>query len=116
MRLRKRVGWGAILTRNISASPSRAKFSGSVTILPVPEANGRGSGAAQLKLWFPAGRPPGLQEPLVATGVTGAGDIVYVRYVDDRRDPAFGFDHWGVGGTMSAPVEIDSLRAHQSDG
>ena len=44
--------------------------------------------------------------------MTGAGDLIYVRYVDDRH-VAFGFDHWGVGGVTSKPVEIDFRQAHQ---
>ena len=102
--------------RNPYAQHFGAAFTGKIlrqrTLVPVPEAQRRGPGAAHLKLWFPAGRPPGLQEPLVASGVTGAGDLIYVRYLDDRH-VAFGFDHWGVGGIMSKPVEIDFRQAYQ---
>jgi hypothetical protein len=107
-------------TRWVGRNPYAQHFGGAFTgkilrqrtLVPVPEAQRRGPGAAHLKLWFPTGRPPGLQEPLVASGVTGAGDLIYVRYLDDRR-VAFGFDHWGVGGIMSKPVEIDFRQAHQ---
>jgi hypothetical protein len=30
-----------------------------------------------------------------------------------RRDPRLGFDRWGVGGTLSDPIEIDSAAAHR---
>jgi len=102
--------------RNPYAQHLGSAFTGKIlrqrTLVPVPETQRRGPGAAHLKLFFPTGRPSGLQEPLVASGVTGAGDLIYVRYIDDRR-VAFGFDHWGVGGIMSEPVEIDFRQAHQ---
>jgi len=82
------------------------------TMVPVAEAQGRGAGPAHLKVWFPEGRPLGLQEPLVVSGVTGAGDVLFVRYVDDRH-VAFGFDHWGTGGPLGVPAELDFQRAHR---
>ena len=54
----------------------------------------------------------GRSEPLVVTGRPGAGDFVYVRY-DDQGRVRFGFDHWGVSGTLSDPIEIDSAAAHR---
>jgi hypothetical protein len=48
----------------------------------------------------------------VVTGVTGAGDIVYVRYESDHR-LRFGFDHWSVGGPVSELVEIDPDRIQE---
>ncbi len=51
-------------------------------------------------------KPEFSAEPLVVTGVTGAGDLLYVRYLGDGR-VRFGFDHWGVGGAESEPVQLD---------
>jgi hypothetical protein len=44
-------------------------------------------------------------QPLVVTGVTGAGDLVFAQRVDARRI-RFGLDHWGGGARYGAPVEI----------
>jgi hypothetical protein len=45
-------------------------------------------------------------EPLVSSGEAGRGDVVYVKYLDERT-VIFGYDHWGVGGFESAAVVID---------
>ena len=50
-------------------------------------------------------------EPLLSTGATGKGDLVYLTY-EDVRHVTFGHDHWGVGGAHSAPVEIDPDVEH----
>ena len=68
-------------------------------------------GPVRIRLRFPRGRA-GQTEPLVVTGVTGAGDIVYVRYESDHR-LRFGFDHWSVGGPVSELVEIDPDRIQE---
>lgn len=70
----------------------------------------RGSGPLRLVLSFPEGRT-GHQEPLVATGVAGRGDFVYVVYADDRH-VRLGYDHWGVSGGLSPPIEVDYRAAH----
>jgi hypothetical protein len=72
---------------------------------------GAAYGAVDLTLEFPwtaAGRC----EPLVVSGVTGAGDFVYVKYLDSRH-VAIGFDHWGIGGIVGPPIEIDYAQAHR---
>jgi hypothetical protein len=48
---------------------------------------------------------PGRVEPLICTGETGAGDLVYVRY-DDPGHARVGFDHWGRPGLLSEPVAL----------
>jgi len=62
-----------------------------------------GSGAVRLKVVFPAviTQPA---EPLLLTGKTGAADLVYVHYLPGRR-LQLGFDHWSVGGPLSAPID-----------
>lgn len=47
----------------------------------------------------------GVMEPLITRGVTGAGDFVYVIYLNDHQIQ-FGYDHWGIGGPKAAPVPI----------
>lgn len=68
------------------------------------------SGPVQLGLWFPAGRPRE-DEPLVATGRTGDGDVIFVRYLDERTI-RFGHDHWGGQLAMSDSVEADAAEPH----
>jgi hypothetical protein len=58
------------------------------------------------------GDKTGRQEPLLTTGRTGKGDFAYVIYADDRH-VRFAFDHWGVGGATSDPVEIDYRSPHE---
>jgi len=53
----------------------------------------------------------GRHEPLLTTGKTGAGDLVYIFYADDHH-VRFGFDHWGVGGSLSDPVPVDYNAPH----
>ena len=68
-------------------------------------------GAIEMSVVFPYW-VPGTQEPLVVTGRTGAGDFVYVRYVDISH-VSFGFDHWGIGGLTSKPIAMDFSRTHR---
>ncbi len=107
------------LTRWVGKNPFAqhlgAAFSGSYsarTLGPFDVGQLRQSGAVELKLWFPRDQPKDLSEPLVVTGETGRGDIVFVRYLDAEHI-AIGFDHWGTGGPMSPPVAIDRSVAHR---
>jgi hypothetical protein len=68
-------------------------------------------GAVEMSVDFPYS-VLGTQEPLVVTGVTGAGDFVYVRYVDANHI-VIGFDHWGIGGILGNPVEVDYGQTHR---
>jgi hypothetical protein len=54
----------------------------------------------------------GAAEPLVVTGVPGAGDFIYVRYLENDK-LLFGFDHWGIGGLVGKPVVIDLWKPHR---
>ncbi len=47
------------------------------------------------------------REPLVCSGETGRGDLVYLQYLAPGKI-SFGFDHWGFEGSISAPVDVDS--------
>ena len=69
-----------------------------------------GIGAVRLTLRFPTGRP-GRNEPLLVTGRTGAGDVLYVHYIDDRH-VSLGYDHWNAGGPLSAPLAVDYAATH----
>jgi len=48
----------------------------------------------------------GRTQPLVVTGVSGAGDALFIKYLDANH-VAFGHDHWGKGGALSQPVRIN---------
>jgi hypothetical protein len=54
----------------------------------------------------------GQVEPLVTTGATGAGDFLYVRYVDAHH-VRFGLDHWMFGGEESEPIELNYDLPHR---
>ena len=65
-------------------------------------ASGYGPIALKMKLPYPLPQTP---EPLVVTGRTGAGDFVLVKYLG-HNSIAFGLDHWGRGGPISAPIRV----------
>jgi hypothetical protein len=48
----------------------------------------------------------GQSEPLLTTGRTGAGDFIYVTYVDGGH-VVVGHDKWSIGGARSAPIAVD---------
>jgi hypothetical protein len=45
-------------------------------------------------------------DPLVCSGVPGRGDLLYIKYLSPTEIEV-GFDHWGVGGSVSDPVKVD---------
>lgn len=51
-------------------------------------------------------------EPLVVTGQKGAGDVLFVRYEAGGR-VRFGFDHWGYGGALTDPIDVDPKKVHE---
>ena len=63
-----------------------------------------------LQITLPAGRP-GEIEPLVTTGVSGAGDSLVVLYVD-KNTVVFAYDCWGVGGPSSSPLVVEPGTPH----
>jgi len=62
-----------------------------------------GVGPAELSLIF-APMPPNINEPLVVTGVTGRGDLMFVHYLPDDKIQ-FGVDHWAVGSLLGPAVQ-----------
>jgi hypothetical protein len=79
--------------------------------LPPPPANTGSYGAIEMSVLFPPNML-GRGDPLVVTGVSGAGDFVYVKYVD-LGHVIIGFDHWGVGGSLSEPIEVSYNDVHR---
>jgi hypothetical protein len=54
----------------------------------------------------------GRSEPLVGTGHKGAGDFVYVSYLDASHI-RIGFDHWGTAAVTSKPISVDYGAPHE---
>jgi hypothetical protein len=54
----------------------------------------------------------GRHEPLLTTGHSGAGDLVYVIY-EDASHVRLGVDHWGGSGGVSDPIQIDYQLPHE---
>jgi len=61
------------------------------------------SGARLVTVQLPAERTVGRSEPLLVTGQTGAAEVVYLKYTDAGHVQV-GYDKWGVGGQLSAPL------------
>lgn len=100
-----------------SAGPSFSGRLEAVRTIPVEAvprpSTDRNFGALRVEARFPE-KPAYPTEPLVVTGVTGAGDFLYVRYLGDGR-VRFGFDHWGFEGGEGEPVTLEPGRAHTVD-
>jgi hypothetical protein len=64
-----------------------------------------------LILSFPQGKD-GRHEPLLTTGRTGAGDLIYAVYADASH-VRIGIDHWGGAGALSDPIPIDYTLPHE---
>ena len=79
-------------------------------VLPEPMLEGQ-FGAVDMTVQFPRAAF-GAAEPLVVTGIGGAGDFVFVRYLAENK-VSFGFDHWGVGGLEGKPVQVDLSLPHR---
>jgi hypothetical protein len=71
-------------------------------VLPPP------SGSLRLGLMMPLLRP-GIAEPLLTTGHTGAGDVIYLKYVGGGYF-CIGHDKWSYGGAVSAPFFVDATH------
>jgi len=88
----------------ISSSSSEVNFNGPLlesSRLPRwPEAPT--DGARLLRVKLPADRA-GRSEPLLSTGVTGAGEVVFIRFPDAGHF-VIGYDKWSVGGPVSDPI------------
>lgn len=88
----------------ISSSSSEVNFNGprleSSRLPRWPEAPTDGARLIRVKL--PADRA-GRSEPLLSTGVTGAGEVVFIRFPDAGHF-VLGYDKWGVGGPVSDSI------------
>lgn len=58
-----------------------------------------------LELTLEAGEP-GRADPIIVSGIAGAGDFLAVRF-SDARTVRFHYDSWGVPALISAPVTVE---------
>lgn len=94
----------------------RPRFTGEILherqlgVRPLPPPRADQQGPVRLRLRFPTmrGGPP---LPLVSTGRTGAGDLLYAQILPDGR-LRFGHDSWGYPLFLSDPVAIDLTKIH----
>jgi hypothetical protein len=106
------TSWEPSIGRSPTGAAYLKPFSGRILSwrrIPVSQASppaGAGSkGPARLSLRLPPFT--GVRdEPLLCSGTTGRGDLVFLRYLGPGII-AVGFDHWGFGGPVSAPLELD---------
>lgn len=95
----------------IGASTSEVNFSGKrleSERMPAWPERAR-SGARLLTVTLSSQRAIGRSEPLLVTGQTGAADIIYLHY-PDAGHVRIGYDKWGLGGAMSAPIAVQEGR------
>ena len=96
----------------LGASTSEVNFSGKrlsyerMSVWPEPPKGG----ARLLTVTLPSQRMIGRSEPLLVTGKTGAADIIYLKYTDAGH-VQIGYDQWGRGGDLSAPIAVQNGRA-----
>ena len=62
-------------------------------------------GAVEITVTFADATAKGQTDPLVVTGVTGAGDLIVVQELPEGQ-VRFGADHWGVGCVWGEPLTI----------
>ena len=77
-------------------------------LAPAPSGWNERGGTVELELRLPQTRI-GFSDPLVTTGRPGAGDALFLHYVDAGHIQ-FGLDHWGISATMSPTVAVDYRR------
>ncbi len=78
---------------------------------PLPSATSlAGKGPVEVALRL-APMPSGVPEPIVVSGVTGRGDIVFVRYLAGNQ-VQFGMDHWDVGMRQGKGFRLQEGAVH----
>lgn len=67
-------------------------------------------GPVRLRVEF-KNNPDGAGQPLLVTGITGAGDFIYAICGEDGQ-LVLGYDHWNGPGFKSQPLTVDFSVAH----
>jgi hypothetical protein len=108
--------WTLEIGRNdISMSPAKMSFDGQVTLSerlapPEPQADAGSDGLWRIRCVFPV-QYPGSAYPVLSSGVTGNGTLVYVTMLPGNRIQ-FGIDEWGYGGGLSGPLDAAPQSEH----
>jgi hypothetical protein len=94
----------------------QARFAGAqLNMAAVPDTGWVSSdqnwGMEVLVVSFPKNKD-GRHEPILTSGVTGAGDLVYVVYEDDHH-VRLGLDHWNGSVAVSEPIAVDYSAPHE---
>jgi hypothetical protein len=94
----------------------QARFTGNeLRLSAVPDAGwappGQAWGMDVLVVTFPLNRV-GRHEPLLTSGIAGAGDFIYLIYEDDHH-VRIGFDHWNGIAVISNPIAVDYNAPHE---
>lgn len=66
-------------------------------------------GVVRLKLRFFGPLSAGRTDPLLSTGESGRGDLIFIRF-DGQGHFQIGHDHWGYGTVFSEPQPLDETR------
>lgn len=67
-------------------------------------------GAVRLRVRIFGPLVPGRTDPLISTGRTGAGDLLFVRF-DGAGNYQIGHDHWGHAASLSDKIPLPSDQA-----
>jgi hypothetical protein len=109
------TSWDPSIGRSDTRVAYQSPFTGKIlswTRLPLSQSLNSSDmlpdGPAQITLRLPA-YSGAHNEPLVCSGEPGRGDLVYIKYLGPAQI-AIGFDHWGIGGTVSPPLSVDPSR------
>ena len=97
--MNKAAGWITGLLTLLALSALALRF----YVPPLP-------GTLALGVEF-ASTPQSPTEPLFVTGRTDDGDFIFVKYLD-ATTVVFGYDRWGAGGPVSAPINVRPGTRH----
>ena len=101
------------LRRDISMKVVRILPEAQGSLPPVSRSQGVWApytGPVRLEMILNADRP-NTAEPLISSGVSGNGDMVYETVLGNGL-VQIGFDHWGSKGALSRPIKCDLKKPH----
>ncbi|MFZ5494436.1 MAG: glycosyltransferase family 39 protein [Verrucomicrobiota bacterium] len=106
------LGLGANLTGSTAAATKLSADMLRCEVLPLDKLPAEPTGypgAVRLKLRFSGPFPPGRSDPILSTGRSGAGDLLFIRF-DGQGHFQIGHDHWGYSMVLSEPQPFDPAR------
>lgn len=107
--------WDIETGRNdITMNPFKTEFSGRILsrtrLAPPTLVDKRQSGLCRIRCVFPMDRPD-MNFPLVSSGETGSGTLIYVRILPGNQI-RFGVDEWSIGGGISDALTPSPQQDH----